>query len=87
MHVEAKRQRRKTTKIHEKGMQAKIQGKAKTLQNKGFAPKSRKSHERQKPQKNKEKTGKKQKGEKFKKKSAAKPNTCKIKGLPRIFEK
>ena len=56
MHVEAKRQRRKTTKIHEKGMQAKIQGKAKTLQNKGFAPKSRKSHERQKPQKNDEKT-------------------------------
>ena len=74
---------RKTSKTLQKGLEQKIPDKAKTLQNKRFAPKCCEAPGAENHTKYREKTAQKRKGGDSNKKSRAKPNTCKIKGLPR----
>ena len=78
---------KKATKNPTKGLQTKIPGKAKTLQNKGFAPKCGEAPGAKKHQKKQRKNAPKTQKRRTKQKSQVKPNTCKIKGLPRNLAK
>ena len=78
---------KKAAKNPTKGLQTKIPGKAKTLQNKGFAPKCGEAPGAKKHQKKQRKNTPKTQKRRTKQKSQVKPNTCKIKGLPRNLAK